>query len=132
MFVYGLEGAHEPGARFAEGDLFADFEARVGGALEGCLTCPGWTRLLLVAHDVVNRMILSLVSGAGLSGLGAFEQDFCCINVIDVDIVDGQTVRRLIKAVNVTPYNPAKHGNYHTSFEQVFHAMGIGVRKEGE
>jgi len=88
--------------------------------------------LLLVAHDAVNRMVLSLVSGAGLAGLGSFEQDFACINVIDVDISDGQIVRRLIKAVNVTPYNPAKHGNYHTSFEQVFHALGIGAREEGE
>ncbi len=130
LFVYGLERAHEPGARFAEGDLFADFEDRIAGALEACLAQPGWTRMLLVAHDAVNRMILSLVSGAGLAGLGAFEQDFGCINVIDVDIADGQPVRRLIKAVNVTPYNPAKHGNYHTSFEQVFHSLGIGVRNE--
>lgn len=126
LFVYGLEGADAPGARFAEGDLFADFEARIAGGIDGLLLRPGWTRMLLVAHDVVNRMVLSLMSGAGLSGLGAYEQDFACINVIDVDMVDGDVVRRLIKAVNVTPYNPAKHGNYHTSFEQVFHTLGIG------
>jgi len=131
LFVYGLERAHEPGARFAEGDLFVDFEARIAAGLDAWLALPGWTRLLLVAHDAVNRMVLSIVSGAGLAGLGAFEQDFGCINVIDVDIVDGRAIRRLIKAINMTPYNPAKHGNYRTSFEQVFHALGIGVREEG-
>lgn len=125
QFVYGLEGADEPGARFADGDLFSDFEARISGGLEALLRMPDWSRLLLVAHDVVNRMLLSVVSGAGLRGLSAFEQDFACINVIDVDIVEGRTVRRLIKAVNVTPYNPVKTGNYQTSFEQVFRSLGI-------
>ena len=120
-FVYGLERAAEPGAVFADGEAYADAEARMTGAFRDLLAEPGWSRLLLVAHDGTNRMLLGWVSGGGLASLGAFEQDPGCLNIIDVDIVDGRIVRRLVKALNLTPVNPAKHGNYRTSFEQIFH-----------
>ena len=42
-----------------------------------------------------------------------------CLNIIDVDPVAGDTVRRLIEAVDVTPYNLAKLGLNQTSMEQV-------------
>lgn len=122
-FVYGLERAYLPGATFAGGEVFADFEARVVDALEKLLSEPGWVRMLLVAHDGVNRMLLAHACGAGLRGLGAFEQDMGCINVLDFDIIDGRVVRSLLKAVNVTPYNISKHGMYDTSFEQVFKTL---------
>ena len=50
----------------------------------------------------------------------SFEQDPCCLNVIDADVVDGGIQRRFIKLTNATPVNHAKHGNNLTSMEQVF------------
>ena len=119
-YAYGLERAAEAEARFAGGDLYAEFEARVTTALEALLREPGWTRMLLVAHDAVNRMALAWTARAGLAGMAAFEQDPGCLNIIDADVVDGRVVRKVIKALNVTPTGYVKAGNYLTSFEQVF------------
>ena len=122
-FVYGLENAAEPNATFAGGEIFADFRDRITSTFEEILAEPGWKRLLLVSHDVVNRMLLAHSCGADLAGISAFEQDMACINVVDMDILDGRIERRLIKAVNFTPYNGAKSGMYQTSFEQVFSTL---------
>lgn len=119
-YAYGLERAAEAEARFAGGDLYAEFEARITGALEALLREPGWTRMLLVAHDAVNRMALAWTANAGLAGMAAFEQDPGCLNIIDADVADGRIVRKVIKALNVTPASYVKAGNYLTSLEQVF------------
>jgi probable phosphoglycerate mutase len=119
-FVYGFERAGEPGARFANGEAYADFEARIGAGFEALLLAPGWSRMLMVAHDGTNRALLGWVTGGGRAAMGAFEQDPGCLNIIDVDVVDGRIVRKLVKALNLTPTNLAKHGNYLTSLEQVF------------
>lgn len=117
--VYGFETAALPGARFAGGDSFAGFHDRVVGAFEAVLAEPGWTRLLLVSHDGVNRSLLSWASGGNLAGFGAFEQDMACINIVDVDLAGGEILRRLVKAVNLTPYDPAKSRLHLTSLEQI-------------
>lgn len=118
-YVYGFEAATEDG-RFAGGDGFAAVRDRVVSAVEALVRQPGWTHLALVAHDGVNRMLLSWACGAGLSALSAFEQDYGCINIIDVDVTAGRVVRRLIRAVNVTPGNPAKIGLHRSSLEEAF------------
>ena len=126
-FVYGLERAALPEARFAGGERFAEFEARVVRAIEAALRAPGWHRLLLVAHDAVNRMIPGWATGGGLGALAAFEQDAGCLNILDVDVVDGAIRRKLVKCLNLTPENPAKLGNYLTSIEQVARRFGDGI-----
>lgn len=119
-YAYGLERAAEPEARFAGGDLYAEFAERVTRAFEALLLEPGWTRMLLVAHDAVNRTLLAWTANAGLAGIAAFEQDPGCLNIIDADVLDGRIVRKIIKALNLTPANYVKRGNYLTSLEQVF------------
>ena len=75
--------------------------------------------MLIAAHDAVNRVLLGWACGAGLSAVASFEQDMACVNIIDIDLVDGDIIRKLIKAVNLTPYNVAKLGLNQTSMEQV-------------
>lgn len=118
-YVYGFDAATEEGS-FAGGDGFATVRDRVVTAIEVLVREPGWTHLALAAHDGVNRMLLSWACGAGLSALSAFEQDYGCINIIDVDVADGRVLRRLIRAVNLTPDNPAKLGLHRTSLEEAF------------
>lgn len=120
LFTFSMETAAEPGARFAGGDVYAEFYARVTGELERILLEPGWRNLLVVAHEGVNRMLLGWASYGGLASVRSFEQDPCCLNVIDADIVDGAIERRFIKLMNVTPENHGKLDNYLTSMEQVF------------
>ena len=118
--VHVLERAGLPGASFAGGEAFAAFEERVLAAFSSLLSEAGWRRLLLVAHDAVNRVLLAWAAQAGLKAVAAFEQDMCCLNLIDVDIVDGIVERRIIRLMNYTPYDAAKANLFATSMEQVF------------
>jgi probable phosphoglycerate mutase len=118
-FTYGMERASEPGAAFPGGESFAAFQVRIVPAFETLLRRPDWTTALLVAHGATNAVILAWVTRGGLAGLSAFEQDAGCVNIIDADVVDGEIVRRMIRAVNLTPYNLAKHGHYLTVAERI-------------
>lgn len=116
-----------PGARMMGGDAFADVQTRSVASLMRLLAEPGWHTALVVAHEGVNRLLLSWMTGTGLSGVQAFEQDLACINVLDFDMVpreDGsvgtEIARRLIKVTNLTPYNYVKHGMNLTSLEAIF------------
>jgi len=119
-FVYGMETANLPGARFAGSDLFQEFYDRVTTAFEALLLQPGWRNLLVIAHDGTNRMLLAWTGYGGLASARAFEQDPGCLNVIDADVAEGKILRRLIKLTNLTPINHSKLGNHLTSMEQVF------------
>tara|TARA_R110002167_G_scaffold38349_2_gene119446 strand:- start:185 stop:898 length:714 start_codon:yes stop_codon:yes gene_type:complete len=119
-FVFSMETADQPGARFVGGDLYAEVYARVTEEVQSILLEPGWSNLLIVAHEGVNRLLLGWASYGGLASVRSFEQDPCCLNVIDADVVDGAVERRFIKLMNVTPENHAKRDNHLTSMEQVF------------
>jgi probable phosphoglycerate mutase len=118
-FTYGLERAAEPGAAFPGGESFAAFQARIVPAFEAFLRRSDWTTALLVGHGGTNAVILAWVTRGGLAGLSAFEQDAGCVNIVDADVVDGEIVRRMLRAVNLTPYNLAKHENYLTVAERI-------------
>lgn len=120
-----FQRASLPGARMFGGERFLEAQMRAVAALEALLVGPPWRTALLVAHEGINRLILSWACGAGLSAAPAFEQDTACINVLDVDVLtqaDGTaTIERfIVKAVNVTPYNWLKHGMSRTSLEAIF------------
>lgn len=120
--------ATETGATMLEnGEAFLAAQTRAVDVVRRILAEPGWRQALIVAHEGINRLILSWASGAGLAATAAFEQDTCCINVIDFDMVpaeDGspgpEIARALIKAVNLTPYNYLKQGMNMTSLEAIF------------
>ena len=116
-----FERAHEPGATNHDGgEVFGEAQARAVGAIERLLEAPDWHTALVVAHEGINRLILSWACGAGLSAMSSFEQDTGCVNIIDFDLGGIGDVRRaLIKAVNLTPYNYLKHGMNLTSLEAI-------------
>jgi len=109
------------------GERFLEAQGRAVMALEALATGPVWRTALIVAHEGINRLILSWACGAGLAAAPAFEQDTACINVLDLDIGPdeprGAKIERVIvKAVNLTPYNWLKHGMSRTSLEAIFAA----------
>jgi probable phosphoglycerate mutase len=82
---------------------------------------PGWHTALLVAHEGINRIMISWASGMPPGMQGSFEQDTGCINVLDFDLTeDGEIDRSMVKAINITPYNYLKHGMNLTSLEALF------------
>jgi len=117
--AYGMQSADEPGARYNQGEYYADFHARVVAELEDLLTATDWTRLLLVAHGGTNRAILSWVTRGGLQGMECFEQDTCCLNIIDADVIDGAIHRRMLRMLNLTPENLTKRDGYLTTMERL-------------
>lgn len=126
--------AAEEGATMLEGgEAFTAAQARAVAVVRRLLAAPDWRQMLIVAHEGINRLLLSWVAGAGLAATNAFEQDTGCINVVDFDMVPAQSgaagteiARALIKAVNLTPYNYVKHGMHLTSLEAIFAREGAG------
>ncbi len=125
--AFEFDQAAQPGARMMGGDVFADVQERATDAIKRLLAQPAWHTALVVAHEGVNRLVLSWMTGNALKGVQAFEQDLACINILDFDLVpreDGsvgtQIARSMIKAVNITPYNFVKHGMNLTSLEAIF------------
>ena len=127
-FTYGFERAAEPGAAFPGGESFAAFQDRIVPAFEALLLRGDWTTALVVAHGGTNAVILAWVTRGGLAGLSAFEQDAGCVNIIDADVVDGEIVRRMLRAVNLTPYNLTKHEHYLTVAERIVFAHREALR----
>lgn len=124
--TFQFEQAGEPGATFLEGgEKFSDAMDRIEQGMLDLLARPNWATALVVAHEVVNRMVLAWAIGAPLGASSAFEQDTGCINILDFDLVpDDQGATRieraLIKAVNLTPDNYLKNGMNLRSLEAIF------------
>lgn len=125
--AFSFDAAGADGARFLpDGETFSGAEARITAAMERLIRGALWKTGLIVAHEGVNRILLGWATGGGLKTIGAFEQDLCCINVIDLDITAGELTgnlvieRAILKAVNVTPYDYVKAGLPRTSLEHLF------------
>lgn len=131
-YAYAMFRAADPGACYANGESFRSFYDRVVPAYLGIIEELNWTHLLLVAHGGVNRALLCHITGAGLGAFGAFEQDTCCLNVIDVD-ADAQTgavLRTVIRGLNITPEDPGKLTRQLLTMErQVQKAVAAGAIK---
>jgi probable phosphoglycerate mutase len=131
-----FEKSGEPGATMLEGgEVFAAAQARAIDSVRALLRSPHWKRSLVVAHEGINRLILSWACRAGLAAAGSFEQDTGCINVLDFDVVPSEggateIARVLVKAVNLTPYNYLKNGMNLTSLEAIF-ARNVSTADDG-
>jgi len=123
VIAYAYDGAEAMDAAFIGGECWIDFQQRVLAAWAALVARDGWQDALVVAHDAVNRVLLSHVAGAGLPGLKAFEQDPACINMIELDVDAGQVRRAFLRAVNHAPYDPARIGNRRTVMERIFRAF---------
>ena len=123
-FIHVFERLGEPGLRYGRGEVIEEFAARVTGEVERLALEPDWTTILIVAHEVTNRFLLSWAATGDLRSARGFEQDPGCLNIIDIDVADrdGTPVlgRRFIKAMNITPLNVAKLGNNLASVEQLY------------
>lgn len=123
--AYAFEGAHLPGARYGEGESFAEFEARVVGGLKKLVEDMNWKSLALVAHGGVNRAILGWASGGSLGSFHAFDQNTCCLNILDIDQhpETGEIRRTTIRAMNVTPYDSVKKNVDKLALEMIAERM---------
>jgi broad specificity phosphatase PhoE len=86
--------------RFPEGENLQDVAARVWPALEAVLGIHAGGTVVLVSHNSVNRIVLGKYLGLSLQQVFDFDQDFGCVNRIQV----GDESR--VQLVNWTPGAP--------------------------
>src|SRR5262249_11686098 len=111
-FTTGIERE----VRFLAGESFGSLMDRVKACFSTLVADPSWRHLLIVAHEGVNRVVLTEALGVGLRVFAALEQDPGCINILDVD----DAVRCLVRLVNYTPYNSTKVGMEMTTMEKLY------------
>ena len=133
--AFCFDDADSDAARFLpDGETFKSAEKRVTSAFTDVVLNQIWRQALVVAHEGVNRILLGWACGGGLKTVSAFEQDLCCVNVIDLDVTPDasgsalQIERAVLKTINVTPYDYLKGGLPRTSLEHLFDVDFGGAR----
>jgi broad specificity phosphatase PhoE len=105
------------------GETYRDLRARVWPLFQSLLADQGWQRVAVVAHGGVNNAVLGHVLGASGPSLVNIEQDFGCLNIIDV--VGGRPILRL---ANFTAYDPAKTGMETSSMDILRGVLESGLQ----
>ena len=93
---------------FLGGEHWDSFENRVLEQFFRLIGEPAWRSLLLVSHDAVGRVLLAWAMGSDRHIMSSLKQDSACLNIIDLDVVGTQVLKRLVRAINITPYDLCK------------------------
>src|SRR6202012_5971409 len=81
---FSNEGVTQSSERALEGAEPAEAaQARAVKSVRRLSREPGWHTALVVAHEGINRLLLSWACGAGVAATGGFEQDTGCIHLLD-------------------------------------------------
>lgn len=111
-FVHAFHGIVPNDKRFLGGETIGALFERVLPAMAEIVADASWDTALLVLHGAVNRAILSYALTGERMFLGHFEQAPGCINVLDVGD------EWIVRAVNVSPLDPAHTSTRLTTMEQ--------------
>ena len=90
---------------YVGGETYRALRDRVWPLFERLIADPGWRRVAVVAHGGVNNAVIGRVLGSTGPSLTNVDQDFGCLNIIDV-IGD----RPVVRLLNFTAYDPVKTG----------------------
>jgi broad specificity phosphatase PhoE len=85
------------------GETYRQLRERVWPFFADLLARDDWRRVAVVAHGGVNNAVLGRVLGHDGPTLANVEQDFGCLNILDV-LGD----RPLVRLLNFTAYDPLK------------------------
>jgi probable phosphoglycerate mutase len=114
-----------PQTRWMGGESVAEAAARILPALERLRGERDWDCALLVLHNLVNVVILSHVLTGGSTYLGRLEQNFGCINALDVGHEGHDWI---VRAVNICP-EPA---HYERTRDHSLEIMAEQARERGK
>jgi broad specificity phosphatase PhoE len=123
-FVHAFRGVIPNEARFLRGESVGELFDRVLPALERLVADPSWDAVLAVLHGGVNRAILSYALTGERMFLGPFEQAPACVNVLDLG-ADGDWI---VRAVNVSPYDPLHLAHRQTTMERYWAEYRRGAK----
>lgn len=122
-FCYPYDEMGSAQGRFLGGESWVDFRARVLADFAALLADPTWHSLLIVSHDAVNRVLLGWALGGGPECVIGLEQDNACLNIVDLDMQEGEVQRRFIRLINFTPHDGVKAGDGKTVMERIYAQM---------
>ena len=114
-YLRAFDGVIPEDTRFLGGETIGSLFDRVIPALERLLADASWDIALAVLHGGVNRAILSYALTGRRMFLGNLEQAPACIDVLDVG--DSGWI---VRAVNVTPYDPTHLRGRATTMEELW------------
>ncbi|MGE8051398.1 histidine phosphatase family protein [Pseudomonas monteilii] len=123
QFCYPFEDMGSNQGSFLGGERWVDFRHRVITDFESLLADSSWQNLLIVSHDAVNRVLLSWALGGSLECAMGLEQDNACLNVVDVDMQEGEVKRCFTRLINYTPYDAIKMADSRTVMERIYAQM---------
>ncbi|MFC3901352.1 probable phosphoglycerate mutase [Acinetobacter marinus] len=106
---------------FLHGERWDDFMSRVVTWFERLLLSTDRQRTFLISsHDVVNRVLIHWVYDQLGRDVYGQEQDYACLNIIDVEIYQGRIRHKRIKLQNYTAYNPVKLNLSQSAMDDVY------------
>lgn len=114
-YVGAFDGVVPEERRFLGGETIGSLFDRVIPALERLLADESWDVVLAVLHGGVNRAILSYAMTGERMFLGNLEQAPACIDVLDVSEAGW-----IVRAVNLTPYDPVHLRGRTTTMEELW------------
>ena len=119
-FAYMMWNARDPKWRFLGGDSPAEYLAAAGQTLTRVVRDHAGRRVLIVSHSGFQRAALCWTLDCPPVGMAAFEQDSCCLNVLDIDVdAAGAIVRKHLRLANFTPWDASKENSLLTDGEQL-------------
>jgi len=117
-FAYLLWSARDPSADFFGGEVFAGYLAAATRTLDQLVRTTRAERILIVSHSGFQRAALSWALDVAPIAMAAFEQDSCCLNILDIDVdATGSCVRKHVRLANFTPLDATKQDAFLTDGE---------------
>jgi probable phosphoglycerate mutase len=123
-FLRAFDESVTPETRFLQGETFGSLLDRVGAFWRELARDASWNSVLIVAHGGVNRALVAHALQLDLRFFGSVEQDPGCINILDVDAGG----RALVRLLNFSPADPAKHDHRFTTMEDLYESLLRGLR----
>ncbi|MEG0341061.1 MAG: histidine phosphatase family protein [Acinetobacter sp.] len=107
--------------QFMQGEAWSEFEHRVLNWLEKMILATDKAQNILVSsHDAVNRVCINWVYDRKGQDVYVQEQDYGCLNILDIEIGQGRILNKRIKLQNFTPYDLSKSKLLNSAMDDVY------------
>ncbi|WP_224991903.1 histidine phosphatase family protein [Acinetobacter pittii] len=106
---------------FVQGESWSLFINRVLAWFEKIiLTANKDQNILISSHDIVNRILINWVYGHDCKDVYSQEQDYGCLNILDLKIENQIVISKRIKLQNFTAYNLIKNELFNSAMDDVY------------
>jgi broad specificity phosphatase PhoE len=108
---------------FLQGENWEVFSSRVTDWFEQIVLSKSKKQNILISsHDAVNRVLISWMYDNNLTDVYTQEQDYGCLNILDIQIRNNSIFRKRIKLQNFTTYDFLKKDLFNSAMDEVYEA----------